>query len=80
LARGNKSREGGKATKKREIRQGLTDGPPERRKKMADDAREDPGAVVKAFLQHKSLEQTQDYLVRGRRFAKFDERRLDHCC
>jgi hypothetical protein len=47
---------------------------------MADDAREDPGAVVKAFLQHKSLEQTQDYLVRGRRFAKFDERRLDHCC
>ena len=39
---------------------------------MADDAREDFGAVVKAFLQHKSLEQTQDYLVRGRRFAKFD--------
>jgi hypothetical protein len=40
--------------------------------KMADDSSEDPEAVVNAFLQHKSLEQTQDYLVRGRRFAKLD--------
>src|SRR5215510_16295951 len=39
---------------------------------MADDPREDPEVVVNTFLQHKSLEQTQDYLVRGRRFAKFD--------
>jgi len=39
---------------------------------MADDSSEDPEAVVNAFLQHKSLEQTQDYLVRGRRFAKLD--------
>src|SRR5262245_39925028 len=37
---------------------------------MADNPREDPEAVVKTFLQHKSLEQTQDYLARGRRFAK----------
>ena len=44
---------------------------------MADDAREDPGTVVKAFLQHKSLEQTQDYLARGRRFAKLDTQRLN---
>ena len=39
---------------------------------MAGDPRKDPEAVVNAFLQHKSLEQTQDYLVRGRRFAKLD--------
>jgi hypothetical protein len=39
---------------------------------MADDPRKDFEAVVEAFLQHKSLEQTQDYLVRGRRFAKLD--------
>jgi hypothetical protein len=39
---------------------------------VADDSSEDPEAVVNAFLQHKSLEQTQDYLVRGRRFAKLD--------
>jgi hypothetical protein len=44
--------------------------------KMADDSSEDPEAVVNAFLQHKSLEQTQDYLVRGRRFAKLDVRQL----
>jgi hypothetical protein len=43
---------------------------------MADDPREDPEAVVKAFLQHKGLEQTQDYLVRGRRFTTFDVRQL----
>src|SRR5262245_16328220 len=43
---------------------------PERMDEMADDPREDPEAVVKAFLQHKSLEQTQDYLARGRLFAK----------
>src|SRR5262245_27354120 len=42
---------------------------PERMDEMADDPR-DPEAVVKAFLQHKSLEQTQDYLARGRRFGK----------
>ena len=45
---------------------------PERMDEMADDPREDPEAVVNAFLQHKSLEQTQDYLVRGRGFAKLD--------
>ena len=39
---------------------------------MAGDPRKDPEAVVNAFLQHKSLEQTQDYLARGRRFAKLD--------
>jgi hypothetical protein len=44
--------------------------------KMADDPRE-PEAIVNAFLQHKSLEQTQDYLVRGRRFAKLDVAQLN---
>ncbi len=44
---------------------------------MADDPREDPEAIVNAFLQHKSLEQTQDYLVRGRRFAKLDVAQLN---
>jgi hypothetical protein len=44
---------------------------------MADDPREDPEAIVNAFLQHKSLEQTQDYLVRGRRFAKLDVTQLN---
>jgi hypothetical protein len=29
-------------------------------------------AIVNGFLQHKSLEQTQEYLARGRRFAKLD--------
>jgi hypothetical protein len=33
----------------------------------------DPEAMVKAFLQYKIMEQMQDYLNRGRRFAK-DER------
>jgi hypothetical protein len=43
---------------------------------MANDPREDPEAVVNAFLQHKSLEQMQDYLARGRRFTKLDVRQL----
>ena len=33
----------------------------------------DPEAVVSAFLRHKSTEQMQDYLTRGRRFAKVDD-------
>jgi hypothetical protein len=37
----------------------------------------DPEAIVKAFLQHKSMEQMQDYLARGRRFAKLDVERLN---
>src|SRR5262245_44025111 len=37
----------------------------------------DPEALVKAFLQHKIMEQMQDYLIRGRRFAKVDDRRLN---
>ena len=45
---------------------------PEKVDEMADDLREDPEVIVNTFLQHKSLEQTQDYLVRGRRFAKLD--------
>ena len=36
----------------------------------------DPEAVVNAFLQHKSMQQMQDYLGRGRRFAKLDVERL----
>ena len=32
--------------------------------------------VVDTFLQHKSLEQMQDYLARGRRFTTFDVRQL----
>jgi hypothetical protein len=44
---------------------------------MADDLREDPKAIVNAFLEHKTLEQTQDYLNRGRRFAKLDVRQLN---
>jgi len=43
---------------------------------MADDPREDPEVIVNTFLQHKSLEQMQDYLARGRRFATFDVRQL----
>src|SRR5215467_16117202 len=34
-------------------------------------------AIVDAFLQHEGMEQRQDYLVRGRRFADFDVRRLN---
>ena len=43
---------------------------PEKMDEMADDPREDPEAVVNAFLQNKSMEQMQDYLARGRRFTK----------
>jgi hypothetical protein len=32
---------------------------------------------VNAFLQHKSMEQVQAYLARGRRFAKLDVERLN---
>jgi|SRR6516165_6980196 len=36
-----------------------------------DDTREgQTGAVIRAFLQNKSMEQTRDYLSRGRRFAQ----------
>ena len=42
----------------------------------AEDPR-DPTAIVDAFLQHKSMEQMQDYLARGRRFAKLDVGRLN---
>ena len=44
---------------------------------MADDPRDHPDAIVNGFLQHKSLEQTQDYLARGRRFAKLDVEQLN---
>src|SRR5262245_20309888 len=43
---------------------------------MPDDLREDLRAIVNVFLQHKSMEQTQDYLARGRRFVKFDVQQL----
>jgi hypothetical protein len=36
----------------------------------------DPEAMVKAFLQYKIMEQMQDYLNGGRRFAKIDDERL----
>jgi hypothetical protein len=49
---------------------------PERMDEMADDPREDPEAVVNAFLQNKSMEQMQDYLARGRRFTGLDVREL----
>src|SRR5713226_3256618 len=40
---------------------------------MADEPRESrTAAMVHAFLQHRSMEQTQDYLARGRRFAALD--------
>jgi len=44
--------------------------------KRAEDPR-DPEAIVNAFLQHKSMKQMQDYLARGRRFAKLDVERLN---
>src|SRR6266566_8554462 len=44
---------------------------------MADDPRDHPEAIVNAFLQHKSLEQTQHYLARGRRFTKLDVAQLN---
>ena len=37
----------------------------------------DPPAIVNAFLQHKCMKQTQDYLARGRRFVKLDAGRLN---
>jgi hypothetical protein len=38
-----------------------------------DDARErQTGATIRAFLQNKKMEQTRDYLSRGRRFAQLD--------
>jgi hypothetical protein len=45
-----------------------------------DETAEDPrdaGAIVNAFLQHKSMKQMQDYLARGRRFAQLDVGRLN---
>src|SRR5262249_9237527 len=44
---------------------------------MSDDPREDLQAIVNVFLQHKSMEQTQDYLACGRRFVKFDVQQLN---
>src|SRR4029453_18808391 len=43
----------------------------------AEDPR-DPEAIVNAFLQHRSMKQMQDYLARGRRFAKLDIGRLNN--
>src|SRR5260370_42375769 len=40
------------------------------------EAPRDPEAIVNAFLQHKSMEQMQDSLARGRRFAQLDIGRL----
>jgi hypothetical protein len=40
---------------------------------MADEPRGSrTAAMVHAYLQHRSIEQTQDYLARGRRFATLD--------
>jgi hypothetical protein len=40
---------------------------------MADEPRADrAAAMVEAFLQHRKMERTQDYLARGRRFAALD--------
>jgi hypothetical protein len=50
---------------------------PEKMDEMADDPREGPEAVVNAFLQHKSPQQMQDYLARGRRFTKLDVAQLN---
>jgi hypothetical protein len=41
------------------------------------DGPRDPEAIANAFLQHKSMERTQDYLARGRRFANLDVGRLN---
>jgi hypothetical protein len=54
----------------------INDGSREGWDEMAHDPREDPEVVVNTFLQHKILEQMQDYLARGRRFAKLDMERL----
>src|SRR5215510_11354500 len=45
--------------------------------KMDERDPRDPEAIVNAFLQHKNMEQMQDYLARGRRFAEFDVERLN---
>ena len=44
---------------------------------MAANPREGPRAIVNRFLQHKSMEQIQDYLAHGRRFAKLDVGQLN---
>lgn len=44
---------------------------------MTDDPREGPKAIVNGFLQHKSMGQIQDYLARGRRFAKLAVEQLN---
>jgi len=44
---------------------------------MADDPREGSKAIINRFLQHKGMEQIQDYLARGRRFAKLDVGQLN---
>jgi hypothetical protein len=43
----------------------------------AEDPRE-PEAIVNAFLQYRNMKQMQDYLARGRRFAKLDIGRLNN--
>jgi hypothetical protein len=44
---------------------------------MADKPREDRAeAMIVAFLEHRKMEQTQDYLTRGRRFATLDAEQL----
>jgi hypothetical protein len=44
---------------------------------MADEPRKDrTEAMVVAFLEHRKMEQTQDYLARGRRFATIDAGQL----
>src|SRR5262245_4765989 len=50
---------------------------PKRMDELDDDPREEPEAAVNAFLQHKSLEQIQDYLARGRRFTQLDVAQLN---
>src|SRR5262245_33184606 len=37
----------------------------------------DPEAIVNALLQHKSMQEMQDYLARGRPFAKLDVGQLN---
>jgi hypothetical protein len=45
---------------------------------MDDDPRQARAeTIVNAFLQNKSMEQRQDYLTRGRRFAKIEVERLN---
>ena len=43
-----------------------------------DDLREDyTGAIIDAFLQNNSMEQTRDYVGRGRRFARLEVGQLN---